>query len=136
MLALDTNVLVRHFSNDVPAQKEAANMLLAGLTPESPGFIGREVVLEVVWVLERSYKFSRTRIANALLNLMAGKGILVENSEDVMNSLRQYSHSNADFSDLLILAAAKRAGANPLYTFDQRLARMDGAALLSVPQPG
>lgn len=34
------------------------------------------------------------------------------------------------FSDLMILAAAERVGAGPLYTFDRRLGRMRGVVLV------
>ena len=34
--------------------------------------------------------------------------------------------------DLMILAAAERVGATPLYTFDRKLARIEDAALLGV----
>ena len=133
MLALDTNVLVRYFADDVPTQAETAKALLASLTSESPGFIGREVALEVVWVLERSYNLSRIRIANAFLDLLDEDGIVVENAEDVASAVILYRESSADFSDLMILAAAERVGARPLYTFDRKLARMEGATLLAEP---
>ena len=135
MLALDTNVLVRYFARDVPSQAVIAKSFLYNLNPEGPGFIGREVVLETVWVLERAYKFSRVRIANALFDLLDTDGIIIENGEDVAESARRYRDSNADFSDLLILAAAQRVGATPLYTFDQKLARMEGATLLETTLP-
>ena len=133
VLAVDTNVLLRYFADDVPTQAETAKALLASLTSESPGFIGREVALEVVWVLERSYNLSRIRIANAFLDLLDEDGIVVENAEDVASAVILYRESSADFSDLMILAAAKRMGARPLYTFDRKLARMEGATLLAGP---
>ena len=136
VLAVDTNVLVRYFVDDIPVQANAAVSLIPdSLTPEMPGFIGREVALEVVWVLERSYDFSRSRIVNAMLDLMGKDGLIVENAQDVAYAFHQYSHSNDDFSDLMILAAAERVGAKPLYTFDRKLARMEGATLLAGPLP-
>ncbi len=130
MLALDTNILVRYFANDIPAQAEAARSLIGNLTLGNQGFICREVVLEVVWVLERSYGFFRAKIANDLMDLMEEDGIVLENAEDVREAVIQYRESTDDFSDLLILAAAQRADATPLYTFDRRLARLQGATLL------
>ena len=52
------------------------------------------------------------------------------NSDDVAAAAHRYRRGGADFSDLMILAAAERAGARPLYTFDRGLGRMDGAVLL------
>ena len=63
MIAVDTNVLIRYITQDVPAQAAIAERLLDSLTNDGPGFVGREVAIEIVWVLERSYEFSRTQVA-------------------------------------------------------------------------
>ena len=69
MTALDTNVVVRYLVDDNAEQAEAARALLDELTPGNPGFICREVIVEVAWVLERSYRFTRTRVAEVLMHL-------------------------------------------------------------------
>ena len=63
MIALDTNVLVRYLVNDDAEQANAARVLLESLTAEEPGFVCREVMVELVWVLQRAYGFARGRIA-------------------------------------------------------------------------
>lgn len=129
MIALDTNVVVRYLVRDDPAQAEAARALLESLTPERPGFLCREVVVETVWVLERSYEVPRARIADAVLELIATDSLVVEDAGDVARAAIDYRQGGAGFADLMILAAAGRAEARPLLTFDRRLAREDGAAL-------
>ena len=131
MIAIDTNILVRHLVNDDLAQARAARELIESLTPERPGFICREVAIEVVWVLERSYKFPRTRIVAALEQLAASNNIVIESSEDVATAAAAYEERRADFADLMILAASERAKARPLYTFDRRFARLEGVSLLT-----
>ncbi len=139
MTALDTNVIVRYLVGDHPEQAEAARVLLEGLIPGNPGFICREVVMEVGWVLERAYRFTRAQIAEVLLDLTASDSLVVEHSDDVAAAAYRYRQGGVGFSDLMVLAAAERAGAAPLYTFDRRLARMDGAVLVKSavggPQP-
>lgn len=130
MTALDTNVLVRYLVQDVPEQAEAARELLAGLTTEAPGFIGREVTIETVWVLERTYRFSRSQIADILEELTAAEGLVFEAGDDVARAALRFREGGPDFADLMILAAAERVGANPLYTFDQRFARSTSAVLV------
>ena len=66
MIALDTNVLVRYLVRDDQHQAEAARALLESLTIERPGYVCREVAVELVWVLERAYAFPRDRIATVL----------------------------------------------------------------------
>ncbi|MCE2467543.1 MAG: type II toxin-antitoxin system VapC family toxin [Caldilineaceae bacterium] len=130
MIALDTNVLVRYLVNDDPLQAEEARALLEGLTFENQGFICREVVLEIVWVLERFYQFTRSRIADVLIELIATDYLVVETADDIARAALAYGKGSVGFADWLILSAAGRSGAVPLHTFDRRLARMEGAILV------
>lgn len=54
MIGLDTNVLVRFLTQDDPEQAHLASAAMAQLTQDRPGLICREVVIELVWVLEKS----------------------------------------------------------------------------------
>ena len=127
MIALDTNVLVRYLVADDAEQAEAAQALLAGLTTERPGFVCREVAVELVWVLELAYRFSREQIAAVLEELVATEELEIEAADDVARAAFGYRRGGPGFSDLMIAAAANRRGAAPLYTFDRRAAQMEGA---------
>ena len=133
MEAVDTNIILRYLVGDNPEQETAARALIDGLTPSNPGFICREVIVEVAWVLERSYGFIRTRVAEILMDLTASDSLVVENSDDVAAAAHRYRQGGIGLSDLMILSAAEREGARPLHTFDRRLARMRGAALVENP---
>lgn len=135
MIALDTNVIVRYLVRDDAEQAAAARILLEGLTPDRPGFVCREVAIEVVWVLERAYRFARDQIVDVLLELVATDSLVFEAADDVASTAFRYGQRGAGFADLMILAAAERAGASPLYTFDRRLARLDGTALVEGDEP-
>ncbi len=130
MIALDTNVLVRYLVRDDVQQAQAARALLDSLTAERPGYVCREVTVELVWVLERAYGFARERIATIVEELVATEGLVIEEADDVARAAFRYRAAGAGFSDLMILAAAERSGAHPLYTFDQKAARLEGASLL------
>ena len=130
MISIDTNVLIRDLVEDDAEQVEATRLLLDSLTIENPGFVCREVILEISWVLRNAYRFTREQIAEALLKIIGMENLLVETSDDVARSARRYGEGNDDFSDLMILEASRRIGALPLYTFDRRLSRMEGAMLV------
>ena len=131
MIAIDTNILLRAIVRDNAAMSEAAQALLKGLNEEEPGFVCREVLLETAWVLERVYRFTRAQVADALLDLFASGALIPEAGDDVAEAIVAYSRGGADFAGLMILAAAARVGATPLYTFDRKLARaQEGAVLL------
>ena len=131
MIAVDTNILVRFLVCDDQQQAEAARTLLESLTAEQPGFICREVTLELVWVLEQAYNFSRHRIASIVEELVSTEGLVFEAQDDVARSAIRYRTVSAGFSDLMISSAAKRAGAPLLYTFDKNAARLERVTLLA-----
>lgn len=130
MIALDTNVLVRFLVNDEPRQSAAARALLAELTADRPGFVCREVAVELSWVLDRAYGFSRERIATVLEELVGTEALQFEAADDVIRSADGYRRGGAGFSDQMIAAAARRSGADALYTFNRQAAQLRGAALL------
>ena len=130
MIALDTNVLVRFLVRDDEEQASAAHELLTSLTAEAPGFVCREVVVELVRVLERAYGFPRDQIADVLEDLVSTEVLVVEAAGDVATAAFRYRDGGAGFSDLMIRAAAERKQALPVYTFDQKAARQGGVALL------
>ena len=130
MIAVDTNVLVRYLVRDDRGQAEAARALLQSVSAEKPAYACREGVVELVWVLERAYGYSRDRIATILEELVATEGLVVENADDVAEAAFRYRSGGAGFSDLMVLAAAKRMGALPLYTFDRKAARLEAVELL------
>ena len=129
MIALDSNVLLRYLVGDVPEQEEAARSLIDSLTPDHPGFICREVVQEIAWVLERTYRLTRPQVAESLLQFTYSDTIAVENNDDVATALDRYGQGGVGLTDLMVLAAAWRVGALPLHTFDRALARLAGATL-------
>ncbi len=113
MIDLDTSYSVR----DSEEQAEASRVLLESLSAERPGFVCREVMLEIVWVLEHAYHLSRDQIAVIVEELSYTEGLIIEVDEDVIRAAMGYRQGTADFSDFMILTAAQRAGAEPLYTF-------------------
>lgn len=128
MIAIDTNVLVRFLTQDEPEQAAAASAFMRGLTPAAPGFICREAMVELVWVLERAYRFSRVEIAAALEGLLAA--VEIEAADDVGTAVFRYRDDGFGFAGLMIAAAARRAGATTLVTLDRKTARLPGVDLL------
>ena len=130
MIALDTNVLVRFLTQDDDAQFQVAADLIEGCTRDLPGYVCSEVMIELVWVLERAYKYSREEIADALLRIVTASQLSVENAQDIASIVNLYRDEGYDFADLMIRQAAQRTESRILKTFDQKLARLDGVELL------
>lgn len=131
MIALDTNVLVHYLVQDDAPQAQIASDVIDGLSEADQGFVGREVLIELVWVLERAYGFSRMEIANALDGLLAAIELVIENADDLGLAIELYRNDGYGFADMMIAAAARRAGARELVTFDRKAARLRGVRLLT-----
>ena len=135
MIALDTNVLVRFLTQDDPDQGGMATDLIGGLTERKPGFVAREVLVELVWVLERSYRYERAEIARSLEGLLSASELEIEEGDTVGAILQFYDGKGFGFSDLMIRQAARRAGADVVKTFDRKAARLDGVEWIGGGQP-
>lgn len=131
MTGLDTNVLVRFLVRDDPAQAEAASRALARLTPEAPGFIAREVMVELVWVLERAYGLPRDEVARAIDGLLEAREIVVEAADRVALAADRYRRGGPGFADQMILLAGRDAGCAVTLTFDATAARAPEGRLIA-----
>lgn len=132
MIALDTNVLVRFLVQDDADQARMANALFEQLSGSAPGFVSREALVELVWVLERAYGYAGRDIAAALDGLLSAIELVIEAADDVGQAVERYRNEGFGFADLMIASAAKRVGARELVTFDRKAARMPNVRLLSV----
>ena len=133
MIGLDTNVLVRFLVQDDPAQGAQAREFMTGLSEGKPGFIAREVMVEMVWVLERAYDLPRPQIAAALESLLEARELVVEASDQVTIALDRYGKGGAGFSDQMIALAGNGAGCDVTMTFDRKAAQGPGMQLLGEP---
>lgn len=130
LIGIDTNVLVRFLVQDDPGQARIADELMGALTEDAPGFVCREVMVELVWVLERAYRLTREQIVAAVEGLLEARELRVEAVDRVGLALSRYAQGGPGFSDQMIQIAAKEAGAD-LATFDAKLGRQEGVRLLS-----
>jgi predicted nucleic-acid-binding protein len=122
MIALDTNVLVRFLVEDDPAQSTAAAALVDdAVRREEQVYVSDVVLAELVWVLERSYGFSRPEISLALRQLFRAAAIQFDSPERIARAIAQYESGKAGLADYLIRQHASDAGAATLYSFGRRL---------------
>jgi predicted nucleic-acid-binding protein len=131
VIAADTNVLVRLLVEDDEREAAAARELIAAAREnQEPVLVTAPVLCELEWVLESAYRATRKDIAKALQAFLDDGTFLVDGREAVVEALTHYGETAADFSDCLIAATARRAGARTTATFDRRLGRVPGCTLL------
>lgn len=130
MTGLDTNVVIRYVTRDEPSQFATAARLIDSFSVEKPGFLSLVVIVELAWVLEVSYRFTKAEIVEVLEALLRSKELIAERAEIVWQALRDFAAGNADFADCLIERCGNSAGCQHTFTFDQRAARIPGMRLL------
>ncbi len=121
---LDTSVIVRYLSNDLPALAARARALI-----ESDAALGITAValLEAVFVLRRApYDYAREAVVDALVDLLQRqniRGVGVDSEEAALALLLCRPSSAVNFGDALIAATARSAGLTEGYSFDARFGR-------------
>jgi predicted nucleic-acid-binding protein len=119
MIGLDTNIVVRYLTHDDAAQTVAAVRVMDSLSSDSPGFLSLIVIVELVWVLEVSYRFKKNEIEQVLETLLRSKELVIERAEIVSQALWRFRASRADFADCLIERAGHAAECQYTVTFDR-----------------
>ncbi len=123
----DTNVLVRLVLGDDPAQAALAARYWSEALKSGGIFLPVVVLVELVWVLAQVARLDRRRIHSELMRLTNMQGVIIERAAVVNAAVDLHAISSADFADCVILESVRAAEALPLYSFDQRLTRIDGA---------
>jgi predicted nucleic-acid-binding protein len=126
MLALDTNVLVRLLARDDGKQAAAADAAVA-----KGAWVSHLVLAETLWVLEAVYQRTPQQLVAALELLLRHESLTLQDADVVTAALAHFrARPSLGFSDCLVLEIARKAGHQPLATFDKALGRLAGTQRL------
>jgi predicted nucleic-acid-binding protein len=131
MIGLDTNVLVRLLTADDPTQLKAATRLLAAHEGEAGAFFVNDMVLvEMVWVLGRSYGFGRDDVLSAVKSLLDSEGFAFEDRERLDRAIALCSAQAGDFADTMIVLKNAAAPCEYTASFDRTMRALPDVKLL------
>jgi len=123
MIGVDTNILLRLYVADHPAQHEAAAAFFSSRTEQEPAYIRLIVLVEFVWSLRRTYGYLKEDIAMLVSRMIEAADIRLERSEVVTNALKSSEGSAVGFVDALVALANLADGCSTTVTFDRTAAR-------------
>jgi predicted nucleic acid-binding protein len=129
VLFLDTNVILRHITQDHPDHGQRAYSLLQQVETGALEVTTCEaVVVEAVYVLSsRSlYNVPRQKIRDDLTAIIRAKGLKLPHKRTYLRALDLYASANLDFADALIVAHMERARITTIVSFDQHFDRVVG----------
>jgi predicted nucleic-acid-binding protein len=131
VIGVDTNVLLRMFVNDDPAQANAARALIESEErQDDPILVTPVVLVEVEWSLRSNFGFEKPDIIAVFDDIMSDTGFQVDDRDSVDAALEAWRTGRADFADYLIGVLARERGARTTLTFDKSAAKGGGALTL------
>ena len=131
MIGIDTNILLRLWLDDDPAQNKRIDALLAehGSTPES--LLVTDVVLaEAVWTLRSAFDQDKGAQLLAVRSLLEETAFAFEDREAVSGAAALFEAGSCGFSDCLVVAKHARQGCDFTATFDRGMRRLPGVKVL------
>ncbi|HEY4963479.1 MAG TPA: PIN domain-containing protein [Candidatus Saccharimonadales bacterium] len=128
--SLDTNVLLRLLLNDIPEQHTAVKKLIGQATNQFA--VADTVIIELAFALDRYYGFSRLQIAEAVDGLMKLEEINCNRALFETTLPLFVNHSGLSFEDCCLAIYAQLNDAEPLWTFDKKLANQVSSARLVI----
>ena len=128
---VDTNVLIRHLTEDPPDLaaratrflREADELLLADL-----------IVAEVVYVLESFYELERSRVAELVRAIVAFEAIRVVDEGLLLRAVEVYELDRLDFAEAYLVASAERSAVGVVASFDRSIDRVTTVVRLEPPE--
>ena len=130
MIGIDTNILVRYLTQDDELQSYTAVRLIEKYAQHPRSiFINEIVMCELIWVLERGYKYNKEQIVKVIRQILSTEEFVFERQNVLWFALDQYSRNKLDFSDALIGEVNKHLGCEVTCTFDHSATKVDGFRL-------
>ncbi len=120
-ICVDTNILLRILVKDDADQMEKALAVI-----KNAHRLGYKLhvlpvaILEVVWVLEKVYRLSSSRIREIVEGIIFTPGLKVEKAQVFLEALRDYEEKNIKFADALMAYWALSENLSGIVTFDRK----------------
>ncbi len=131
MIGLDTNVLLRLFLEDDPAQCERARSFVDAATADEPCVVNPVVLAEFAWTLARSYKKKRPEVARLVEGVLSMDDLEIPYRSAAQGALTAFRADKADFSDYFLAELNAEFGCASTATFDR--AALDSPSFSPVP---
>ena len=131
MIGIDTNILLRLWLNDDPAQNKRIDELLAehGALPGSL-LVTDVVLVEAVWTLKSAFEQDKHAQLIAVRSLLEETAFAFEDREAVAAALTLFESGSCGFADCLVVAKHALQGCDFTATFDRGMRKLPGVKVL------
>jgi predicted nucleic-acid-binding protein len=131
MIGIDTNILLRLWLDDDPAQSKRIDQLLAehGGLPGSL-MVTDVVLVEAVWTLKSAFEQDKHALLIAVRSLLEETAFAFEDREAVAAALTLFESGSCGFADCLVVAKHARLRCDFTATFDRGMRKLHGVKVL------
>ena len=122
---LDTNILMRYFTNDDPRKAQAALMLLERVERGEERVVTTPLVIfETVFLLQRRYKVPRERVREMVTELLALRHLQLTEKALCRQALDLYVEADIAYADAYHAAWMQAKGVVEVYSWDHEFDRV------------
>lgn len=118
---VDTNVLIRHLTNDPPEQARRSRAILER---ERELILTDVIFAEAIYVLESAYQRPRSEVAALMRSVLAFRSIRVFDAPLLIRAVELYEVEGLDFAEAYLASAAEHTGVLRVASFDRALDRL------------
>jgi predicted nucleic-acid-binding protein len=131
MIGIDTNILLRLWLNDAPAQNQRIDALLAEHDSTPGSLLVSDVVLaEAMWTLRSAYEQDKPAQLTAMRSLLDEAAFAFEDRAVVERAVAMFEQSACGFADCLITARHRHLGCEFTATFDRAMRKLPDVKVL------
>ena len=131
MIGIDTNILLRLWLDDDPAQSRRIDAMLDQHGAVAGGLLVTDVVLaEAVWTLKSAFNHGKPARVAAIRSLLDESAFAFEDRDAVAQAMALFEAGTCGFADCLVVAKHARHGCDFTATFDRGMRKLPGVKLL------
>lgn len=120
MIFLDTNIFLRYFLKENELVFRRLEKLFSEIISGNIiGVANAMIIVEVVWVLSRSYKWNKEKICDNIEFILITPNIRFKDKAILVNAVNVYKEKNIGFIDAYNYSYMQYYGVNKIYTFDR-----------------
>jgi uncharacterized protein len=122
---LDTNILMRYFTNDDPVKAQSALTLLERVERGDERVITTPLVIfEVVFLLERSYRIPKARVQDMVREVLALRDLRLTEKNICRRALDLFVQENISYPDAYNAIWMQQKGITEVYSWDREFDRV------------
>lgn len=124
---LDTNVLMRYFTNDDPSRAQQAFALIDRIERgEEHVVTSMMIVFETVFLLERRYKVPKAKVRELVWDVLSMRGVQLMGKSLCSQALDVYVDKNISLADAYTVVFMQSRGITEVYSWNADFDKIPG----------